>query len=96
MRWILSVTGCIPTEGEYRRNPMDPGALRLNNFCISRPQLRTENPLAENDENESLARCILFENPGYFDEKILVRHDAPWSQVLVRGEAKMRPNSNAR
>lgn len=96
MRWLLSVAGCIPAEGEYRRNPMDPSGLRLNNYCINRPQLRSENPLKEQDLNEALARCSLFENPGYFDERLLAKYDAPWQLVVVRSESKLRPGTNAR
>lgn len=96
MRWLLSVAGCIPTEGEYRRDAMGPNALRLDKFCIGRPQLRSENPVKEQDLNESLARCILFENPGYFDEKILVKYDTPWQLVVARFESKLRSGTNAR
>ena len=96
MRWLLSVAGCIPTEGEYRRSPADPAPRRLNDYCISRPQLRSENPMREQDIDESLARCVLFENPGYFDEHLLAKYDAPWSLLLVRGEAKLRAGTNAR
>lgn len=97
MRWLLSVSGCIPTEAEYRRDPLSPTPpFRLNNFCISRPQLRTQNPLVNQELEESLARCALFENPGRFDERMLVQYDTPWQLVFTRMESKLRPNSNAR
>lgn len=95
MRWLLSVSGCIPTEGSYRRNGGTSDPLVLNNYCIARPQLRTENPTADNDLSEALARCTLFENPGYFDVEILKKYDTPWQLRLVRLNSRRKPNTNA-
>lgn len=68
MKWILSVSGCIPVQGCY--DPQNGTKyFKLDNYCIRRKQYRPENPT--NDE-EALARCALFVNPGYFDKGLVV------------------------
>lgn len=104
MRWLLSVTGCIPTEASFSRSINDvPYVLR--NFCITRPQLRSQNPglVADKtygtigDIEESMARCALFENPGHFDREYVGKHDkGKFVLGPVQLDDKMHPNTNAR
>lgn len=76
MRWLLSVSGCIPVEGSYASVPGDP-PYTLRDYCLKRPQIRTEKPNKTGTElQESCARCILFRNPGVFDKKILENYDS--------------------
>lgn len=103
MRWLLSVAGCIPTDASYALNPMAV-PYKLHDFCISRPQLRRNNPGCANhklhgtinDIEESMARCTLFENPGYFDREFVGRHDQPGRLAALRFEARTRPETNDR
>ena len=104
MRWLLSVTGCIPTEASFSRGPNDI-PYRLQNFCITRPQLRSENPgvtadkthVFVGDVEESMARCALFENPGYFDKEYVAKHDkGKFVLGPVQLDDKLHPNTNAR
>ncbi len=95
MRWLLSVCGCIPTEAVFALNARAI-PYRLNNFCLSRPQLRSENPLQACDVDESMARCALFENPGRFDKNFVGRHDSNARLFVVRADSGMNPNSNDR
>lgn len=94
MRWLLSVSGCIPTEAKYQRiNAAAP--VRLNNYCISRPQLRSQNPLEGALLQESMARCALFENPGKFDKSIVGTYDSAAAKIVVKLDMKLHPNGNA-
>ena len=101
MRWVLSVSGCIPTEASYALNPAAV-PFKLHDFCISRPQLRNQNPGCDNDKRygniddiqESMARCALFENPGRFDKEMVGRHDQKARLVMTRMDSKMHPNTN--
>lgn len=72
MRWILELSGCIPTEASYRVTLQTEQRVRPDNNFITRVQYIDQNPGARgNDEQkfrEALARCYLFENPGYFDD----------------------------
>ena len=95
MRWLLSVSGCVPTEAEFRTSPLSPDAYRLNNYCISRPQLRSQNPIQDYELQESLARCALFENPGKFDKEYVGKYDSRAQTVVVKVMAKMQPDGNA-
>lgn len=91
MRWLLCVSGCIPTEAEYRKFPDEPSAhTTREGYCIQPPQNRSRNPI---DDDEALARCALFENPGCHDIK---RVDNLGSPAILRLEYKFwKPNSNA-
>ena len=101
MRWVLSVSGCIPTEASYALNPAAV-PFKLHDFCISRPQLRNQNPGCDNDKRygniddiqESMARCALFENPGRYDKEMVGRHDQKARLVMTRMDSKMHPNTN--
>lgn len=99
MRWLLSVTGCIPTEASFSRSQNDI-PYKLQNFCISRPQLRSENPGVAGkvgDVEESMARCALFENPGYFDREYVAKHDkGKFVLAPLQLDDKLHPNTNAR
>ena len=95
MRWLLSVAGCIPTEASYAVS-LTSVPFNLQNFCIGRPQLRSENPLEKCDVEESMARCALFENPGYFDREFVGRHGDKGKLFPVRMESKLKPDSNDR
>ena len=98
MNWLLSVVGCIPTEASYAISPADV-PYRLDKFCISRPQLRSQNPgngKEIGDVEESMARCALVENPGYFDEGFVANY-ASWAVLAkYRAESKLRPDTNDR
>ena len=73
MRWILSVTGCIPTQATYRAFEGSGAPYKLRkDFCIERVQLRHEEPLSN---DEALARCALFENPGAQDRYYVENHN---------------------
>ena len=101
MYWLLCVAGCIPTEATFAISPTDV-PYRLDKFCISRPQLRNENPGLENskkyapinDVEEAMARCALFENPGKFDKDFVANHGDKWRLVWSRTKAKASPDSN--
>lgn len=99
MRWLLSVTGCILTEASFARTQNDI-PYKLQNFCISRPQLRSENPGVSGkvgDVEESMARCALFENPGHFDREYVAKHDkGKFVLAPLQLDDKMHPNTNAR
>ena len=99
MRWLLSVTGCIPTEASFSRGATDI-PYKLQNFCITRPQLRSQNPGVTGkvgDVEESMARCALFENPGYFDREYVAKHDkGKFVLGPLQFEDKMHPDTNAR
>lgn len=94
MRWLLSVSGCIPTEAEYLRiNAVTP--VRLNSYCISRPQLRSQNPMESALLQEAMARCALFENPGKFDRSVVGTYDTAAAKIVVKLDMKLHPNGNA-
>lgn len=104
MRWLLSVAGCIPTEASFSVGVKDV-PYRLHNFCITRPQLRSQNPGLSGDKlygtigdiEESMARCALFENPGYFDREYVAKHDkGKFVLGPLQLDDKMHPNTNAR
>lgn len=100
MRWLLSVSGCIPTEASFKVGAKDVPFV-LQNFCITRPQLRKQNPGAVNgnigDIEEAMARCALFENPGYFDREFVAKHNkGKFVLGPLQFEAKTHPNGNAR
>ena len=98
MNWLLSVVGCIPTEASYAISPTDVPYV-LDKFCISRPQLRSQNPgngKDIGDVEESMARCALFENPGYFDEGFVANY-ASWARLAaLRAESRLKPDTNDR
>ncbi len=94
MRWLLSVSGSIPTEATFALNPRAIPYI-LDDFCIARPQLRSENPLEDCDVDESMARCALFENPGQFDKAFVGKYDSKAMLFVVRANSKMHPNTNA-
>lgn len=73
MRWLLMVSGCIPTEGAYHKEIRDRGdGYQLRDYILTRPQLRTQNPLYPGENpDEALARCILFANPTEKDKEYL-------------------------
>lgn len=96
MRWLLCVSGCINTEAEYRPNLSSSDAYRLTNFYIDRTQFRMENPMTANDIDESLARCRLFENSGYFDKEFLRRYGDRWRLGALRLESRTHPDGNAK
>ena len=98
MNWLLSVVGCIPTEASYAISPADV-PYRLDKFCISRPQLRSQNPgngKEIGDVEESMARCALFENPGHFDEGFVANYASKARLIAYRAESKIKPDSNDR
>ena len=98
MNWLLSVVGCIPTEASFAISPADV-PYRLDKFCISRPQLRSQNPgfgKEIGDVEESMARCALFENPGYFDEGFVANHGSKSRLIALRTESWAKPDSNDR
>lgn len=97
MRWILSVTGSIPTAAQFslaQNTGMPPFV--LNNYCISRPQLRSQNPIVNQEVEESMARCALFENPGYFDREYVGRQGSSFRLWPVHVGAAIQPNTNDR
>lgn len=95
MRWLLSVAGCIPTEASYAVT-LTSVPFTLHNFCISRPQLRSQNPLESCDVEESMARCALFENPGTFDKEFVGKHGDKWKLAPVRMKSRVSPDTNDR
>lgn len=95
MRWILSVTGCIPTEASFAINPTE--VPYWISYIIRRPQLRSQNPLAGEEIEESLARCALFENPGYFDEAFATNcSGSQFRRMPIKFESIHRPDTNDR
>lgn len=78
MRWILELTGAIPTAASYRSTLDSSGIKKVEQNYITRPQYITTNPGGNgNDEQkfrEALARCYLFSNPGYFDNQYVRCH----------------------
>lgn len=72
MRWILEVSGCVPTEASYRPTLQTEQRVKPEQNFITRVQYVDQNPGAggrdEQRFREALARCYLFENPGYFDD----------------------------
>lgn len=94
MRWLLSVSGCIPTEGEYRGAP-DSAPVILNDFCISRLQIRNEAPASAQRLEEALARCALFANPGKYDEEIVGNSYSRSAMIMTNWKIMLKPNGNA-
>ena len=95
MRWLLSVTGCIPTEAKLDGKPGEQ-TYRVG-YRLERPQFRSQNPLPGKEVEESMARCALFENPGYFDREFVLKHDrGPFVLGPVRLDAKLHPDTNDR
>lgn len=93
MRWVLMVSGCIPTEAEYRTSIGGRDFYRLNNFYIDRPQYRCENPKFNGDNpDEGLARCGLFANPGKHDRDLVSRYGNRAGMIMAR--VTMRPDTN--
>ena len=98
MRWILSVSGCIPTDAAYHPSP-DPLDLTLfmpeYNF-LTRPQYRTMRPggTGKNaDVLEALSRCYLFENPGHWDQEFLKNYDRKALLRTIRIRAMLNPEN---
>ena len=85
MRWILMVSGCIPTEIEFHP---ELGAAAVKTFpenFVCRPQLREELPhglSAKEKVREAACRCYLFENPGKVDREYLERCDE-WAGLVA-------------
>ena len=66
MRWILRITGSIPTTGRYDPETGEDNSFDLPDRYYADPQYRS---VAPKDDNEALLRNVLFVNPGYFDRK---------------------------
>ncbi len=78
--WLLMVSRCAPVEAEFRANDLSGSTERdwaLNSYYLTRPQYRDEKPLNDSDQ-EALARCSLFANPGYFDRELVETHRNKW------------------
>lgn len=74
------VSRCAPVEAEFRANDLSGSTERdwaLNSYYLTRPQYRDEKPLNDSDQ-EALARCSLFANPGYFDRELVETHRNKW------------------
>lgn len=85
LRWILSVTGCIPVHS----------GLKVRGY-MDRRQFRMENP--EFDSNlvpvEAVLRCTLFSNPGVHDTYLV---ENLGNKLAVAGrKMTMKPDSNHR
>lgn len=82
MNWILSLTGCLPLNKEYK-NADKSNPMSLQDYYIDRAQLRNDDPL---DAKEAMARCILFCNPSDVDKES-VRYNGTGSaffKILIR------------
>ena len=86
MRWILYVTGILPTEFEQ------PATGELIQGYVTRTQYRQENPV---DKIEAVARCILFQNPGQNDVSLMRASNAA-QQLLVKFRMKRQSNSESK
>lgn len=88
MRWVLMVSGCIPVEAKYQTSYGASGAnnyYSLNNFYITRPQYRCENPQYNGEKpDEALARCYLFSNPGCHDKDFLGKYGNRAATIIAK------------
>lgn len=89
MKWILCVTGCIPTDGRYALNENNRNsAFALGEKYYVGPQYRDDSP---KDQNEALARRVLFVNPGALDRaKVEYQPKGYWlDRIIVTVKTKM-------
>lgn len=92
MRWLLTVSGCIPVEASYQKiNETSTPFTTPENYYIKPPQSRIRNPI---DDDEALARCALFENPGHFDRLRVNRLGE--SAIMKLATRFWKANTNAR
>lgn len=93
MRWILSVSGCIPTDAFYVPDPSNISTVyHPSENYLTRPQYRKLIPYGDEkdgDLREALARCFLFENPGKYDRDFLVNYDRKGVLLVLRLTAKL-------
>lgn len=73
VRWLFSISGCIPVKGGYQAVINGPVWEEAENY-VSRVQYRGEAPLQNDALRESLARVILFENPSGLDVEYVQSH----------------------
>ena len=88
MRWILGVCGCIPVEGGYQALFGGP-VWQVEENYLARPQYRKDKP---SSMEESLARCILFENPGELDTAYVRAHGNRSELIALKFWASFRQN----
>lgn len=92
MYWLLAVSGCIPVEAEYRKHADTSTPFTTSeSYCVRPPQSRIRNPI---DDDEALARCALFENPGYYDRIRVNRLGEP--AILRLFDRFWTPNGNTK
>lgn len=93
MRWVLSVCGAIPTDAAYTA-VAGGSAWKLMNYCLPRQQFRQENPHSTDNDQEALARCALFSNPGEFDVALVESHHSKLQRFPVTVKMKLRSQGN--
>lgn len=92
MRWLLMVSGCIPTEGVYTKEiGAAVGGYQLRDYVLTRPQLRTQKPLYPGENpDEALARCALFANPTDTDKEYLRSYADKPRRLALKVKAKFQ------
>lgn len=92
MKWILRITGCIPTTGKYDPETGEDNVFELPVGYYATKQFRDAEP---RDDNEALLRNVLFVNPGYFDRRQTKYHpkgfwfDRFWFQLSRKINKKL-------
>lgn len=98
MRWILEISGCIPTDAAYQPNLQSNQTIRPEKNFITRVQYRHENPGKGGSEDErfkeGLARVHLFENPGYFDDGYVRNYKSVMAKKIRLEEKLGKRNDN--
>lgn len=97
MRWVLCVVGCAPIKATYRPILGSIDGKHLENYYIKRAQHRQQNPKtpANAEVDEAMARCVLFKNPGKYDEAFLKFYNQKSRLVMKKMRASLKPDSNA-
>lgn len=92
MCWLLMVSGCIPTEGVYKKEiGATVGGYQLRDYVLTRPQLRTQMPLYPGENpDEALARCALFANPSDTDKEYLRSYADKPRRLALKFKAKFQ------
>lgn len=97
MQWLLKTSGCIPVDAMYHPS-LDSNSKTVfhpHPNLITHTQYRSLPPRGTGknaDVNEALARCYLFENPGYFDKQYLLYYSQNAILTKERIMTKFRRN----
>lgn len=97
LRWLLEASGCIPVGAEYRPSPdpMSKTVYKPHPNFVCHTQYRALAPRGtgkDADVHEALARCYLFENPGYFDQQFLMYYAQKAILTARRWESRIKRN----